>query len=141
MDDQVKLLAEEAALYLDDQMPFHAGAIRHFIAAATKPPVVGLTEEERNAIEVARFFVAAHGGGKSFEVIDTLDAMLDRDPGEYAVVRKTDLANVVDLAVVLLDGQLCDAARGSSLEDLGRLVGVEVFTPAIAKGGEPGALG
>jgi hypothetical protein len=111
-------------------------ALRACLAAAAKPPVVvGLSEKERNAVEISRFFVAAYGGGKkeAFKVLDTLDDMLDRDPNECAVVRKADLANVVDLAVVLLDGQACDAARGSSLEDLGRLVGVEVFTPAIAK--------
>jgi hypothetical protein len=114
-----------------------AEALRACLEQADKPPAVGLTDKERNAIEVARFFVAAHGGGKSFEVIDTLDAMLDSDPGEYVAVRREDLQHAANMLwgyhyrLQETVGQSDSSLPKQHAEKLERLL-----APAIAKGGE-----
>jgi hypothetical protein len=128
----------ESAEHNDDLAADLREILREAGEPTDKPPVVvGLTDKERNAIEVARFFVAAHGGGKSFEVIDTLDAMLDSDPGEYVAVRREDLQHAANMLwgyhyrLQETVGQSDSSLPKQHAEKLERLL-----APAIAKGGE-----
>jgi hypothetical protein len=113
------------------------------LAAATKPPVVvGLTEEERSAIELA-MNVIRHSRDRESKgglfALRVLGDMLARDPGEYVPVRREDLVEAIesalehegDSAVHRLADKYCPEVRQAIYNKYA----------AIAKGGEPGALG
>jgi hypothetical protein len=74
-------------------------ALEAVIAAAAKPPVVvGLTEEEREAICVARATMFLVGGDKetAMRLAVVIDDMLTRAPNEYAAVRREDWQSLYD---------------------------------------------